>query len=381
MRMVITPLPCRAKRKLYKAGKCLTACQPDPAQAGGQFTLTGLFNSMNLTRFLLFVIILPLLSFADKEPNYKEFRISGFAQGTSYSLLYYASDTLITRAQTDSIFVKIDSSLSVYKPYSLVSRFNRSRSGLQLDGMLGAVVRKSIDVSKKTEGAFDLTVQPLVQAWGFSAARIRHLPDSQQIDSLLNCVGMDHIRLKKNRLIKDKPCVEIDVNGIAQGYSVDLLAAFLESKGIRNYLVELGGEIRVKGRKQPSGERMTVGIESPGDDSDGVLPITRTIRLDEGAITTSGNYRKFYQNGLKRISHLINPKTGYPIENEMISVTVVAEDAMTADAYDNALMNMGLKNAMRVVSKQKNLHAYFIYHKPDGSVADTASPGFYRMIR
>jgi FAD:protein FMN transferase len=151
----------------------------------------------------------------------------------------------------------------------------------------------------------------------------------------------------------------------------------MESKGIADYLVELGGEIRIKGRKQPSGEKMTVGIESPGDDSNGSLPVIRTIQLDHGAVTTSGNYRKFYQNGSKKITHLINPKTGYPIENEMISVTVVAEDAITADAYDNALMNMGLKKAMKFVNRQKNLEAYFIYHKPDGSVADTASAGFY----
>ena len=192
-------------------------------------------------------------------------------------------------------------------------------------------------------------------------------------------MGSEHIRLKQNRLIKSKPCLGIDVNGIAQGYSVDLMAAFLESKGITDYLVELGGELRIKGRK-PSGEAMTVGIESPGDDANDQLPFMHTIRLDEGAVTTSGNYRKFYQNGLKRVTHLIDPKTGYTIENEMISVTVVAKDALTADGYDNALMNMGLEKALGFVRKRKDLEAYFIYHKADGSVADTASVGFYKLF-
>jgi len=336
---------------------------------------------MIFTRFILSIIILSLVSFTGKEPEFKTFRISGFAQGTSYHILYYASDQRITREQSDSIFTRIDSSLSIYKPYSVISQFNRSQSGVTADRMLREVVWKSIEINKKTKGAFDITVQPLVQAWGFGASRIITLPDSAKVDSLLKCVGTDQIRFKGEQLIKDNPCVAIDVNGIAQGYSVDLLAEFLESKGIQNYLVELGGEIRIKGRKQPSGEQMTVGIESPGDDSSSTLPVIRTIQLDEGAVTTSGNYRKFYQNGSKRITHLIDPKTGYPIDNEMISVTVVAKDAMTADAYDNALMNMGLEKAMKFIKKQKNLHAYFIYHKPDGSVVDTASAGFFRIMR
>ena len=336
---------------------------------------------MIITRFILTFTLLSLFSFADKEQEIKTYRISGFAQGTSYHITYYSADSLVSRKQTDSIFAKIDSSLSIYKPYSLISQFNRSTSGITADLMLKEVVKKSLSVYRKTNGAFDITVQPLAQAWGFGATRMITIPDSGQIKSLLNCVGSGYIRLNRNRLMKDKPCVGIDVNGIAQGYSVDLLAAFVESKGIRDYLVELGGEIRIKGRKQPSGEKMTVGIESPGDDPNNPLPVTRRIQLGQGAITTSGNYRKFYQNSLKKITHLIDPKTGYPIQNEMISVTVVAEDAITADGYDNALMGMGVKKAMTFISRQKNMQAYFIYYKPDGSVADTASAGFYKLMR
>ena len=309
----------------------------------------------------------------------KPFRISGFAQGTSYQILYYSADSLVSRKQADSIFVKIDSALSIYKPYSLISQFNSSLSGIPVDAMLSEVVKKSLKIHQKTNGAFDITVQPLVQAWGFGAKRINALPDSAQIKSLLGCVGSEHLRLKRNRLIKSKPCLGIDVNGIAQGYSVDLIASFVESKGITDYLVELGGEIRMKGKK-PTGEAMTVGIESPGDDARNPLPLTRRIRLHHGAVTTSGNYRKFHQDGLRKLTHLIDPKTGHPIQNEMISVTVVADDAITADGYDNALMNMGLKKALTFVRKQKNLEAYFIYHKADGSVADTASAGFYKLF-
>ena len=377
MRKAITPMQCLVKRRLSKE----TLYDLLPAIT---FRLTGglsIFYAMIFARFFLSFIILSLFSFGHKEQKLSAFRISGFAQGTGYHILYYAPDSLVTRGQTDSIFARIDSSLSIYKPYSLISRFNQAQNGIETDRMLRDVVRKSMQVNKITKGAFDITVQPLVQAWGFSAKRIAALPDSVEIKSLLNCVGPKHVRLRGNRLIKDKPCAAIDVNGIAQGYSVDLLAKFLESKGIANYLVELGGEIRVKGRKYPSGEMMSVGIESPGDDSDNPLPVVRTIRVGDGAVTTSGNYRKFYQAGLKKISHLIDPKTGYPIQNEMISVTVVAREAITADAYDNALMNMGVEEALKFVKRQKNVQAYFIYHKTDGSVADTATAGFYKLMR
>lgn len=325
---------------------------------------------------LIFIFV---FSFARKDKDIRPYRLSGYAQGTTYQLTYYAADSLVSQEQTDSILVKIDSSLSLYKPYSLISQFNSSQSSIVVDVMLKEVVKKSLQIHKKTKGAFDITVQPLVQAWGFGAKRMDSLPDPAQIKSLLRCVGSGHLRLKRNLLMKGKPCLGIDVNGIAQGYSVDLIADFLESKGITVYLVELGGELRIKGRK-PSGEAMTVGVESPGDDASNPLPFMRTIRLTEGAVTTSGNYRKFYQNGLKRVTHLIDPQTGYPIENEMISVTVVADDAITADGYDNALMNMGIKKALDFVKKQKNLEAYFIYHKTDGSVADTASAGFYKLF-
>jgi thiamine biosynthesis lipoprotein len=244
--------------------------------------------------------------------------------------------------------------------------------------MLRVVVKRSIEISRETGGVFDITVEPLVQAWGFGAERITQLPSAAAIKSMLHCVGTGKIRLSKDGLFKSQPGVHIDVNGIAQGYSVDLLADFLEKKRIENYLVEVGGEIRVKGRKQPSGEKMSIGIESPsGNDAD-PFPIRKILRLDHGAVTTSGNYHKYYMMGSKKISHLIDPKTGYPLQNEMISVTVLAGDAITADGYDNALMGLGLEKAMRFVEGKKNMEAYFIYHKADGVVTDTATAGFYK---
>ncbi|MEO8414358.1 MAG: FAD:protein FMN transferase [Ginsengibacter sp.] len=314
------------------------------------------------------------------QQDLKAVHISGQAQGTTYQLTYYATDEPVGKIQVDSILDKIDSSLSLYKPYSLISRFNRSVSGLPVDEHFVKVIRKSIEVFKNTGGLFDITVQPLVQAWGFGPQPATSLPDSATIQSLLPCVGTNKIHLHGNMLTRDKPCVKIDVNGIAQGYSVDVLAEFLENKGINNYIIELGGEIRVKGHKT-GGDKMTIGIESPDDDGVGGHPIKTIIHLDHGAITTSGNYEKYYMSGSKRITHLVDPATGYTLQNEMISATVYAEDAITADGYDNALMAMGVAKALLFVRKQKNMEAYLIYHTPNGAVSDTATAGFYKLMK
>ena len=170
------------------------------------------------------------------------------------------------------------------------------------------------------------------------------------------------------------------MNGIAQGYSVDVIADFLEQHNITNYIVELGGELRVKGRKQPSGEKMKIGIESPTKNEFDDESLEGIVSIDSGAITTSGSYRKFYESKGKIITHLIDPTTGYPVQNELISVTVYAKDAITADAYDNALMLMGLKNGLKFIEQRKDIAAYFIYHKSNGEIADTASSQFYKLM-
>jgi FAD:protein FMN transferase len=331
---------------------------------------------MRLIPFCLFFFI---FSYTERN-SLKRYQFSGLAQGTSYAITYYAQDSVVTKSQTDSILNRIDSSLSLYKVYSLIIRFNNSPGGATIDLHFKNVYKKSLLVYKETGGLFDITVEPLVQAWGFGVNKTDMLPDSNKLSVVKKCVGTNLLELKGNFLLKKKSCVKIDMNGIAQGYSVDVLAGFLEKHGIKNYLVELGGEIRIKGRKQPSGEKMKIGIESPGEDEFSNHPLQKIISLESGAITTSGSYRKFYESNGKRISHIINPKTGYSVDNELISVTVYAKDALTADAYDNALMLMGLKKALQFVEKKKDLAAYFIYKNKEGKIADTASSRFYKLM-
>ena len=332
--------------------------------------------------FLCFLMIVLCCSFFKKTSELKAFHVNGFAQGTTYHITYFAADSILTRFQADSIFSAIDSSLSVYKPYSLITRFNQSQKGIIADRHLATVVKKAAEVGAASDGIFDITVMPLVKLWGFGPdGKSEKEPTAQQIREVLQHVGYRKIYFRGDSLLKKDPRVTIDINGIAQGYTVDVIAGFLESKKIQNYLVEVGGEIRVKGRKQPSGEIMKIGVERPSETPDDEHPVLiKRILVKEGAVTTSGKYRNFYKSGNKKISHLMDPRTGYSIRNEMISATVVAKDGITADAYDNVFMGMSVNRAFAFLKKHPELEGYFIYTKKDGTVADTASAGFHALL-
>jgi len=327
-----------------------------------------------------FVVLCLLLTAGSSKNERKRYSITGLAQGTTYAVVYYANDSSVSQQQVDSILKSLDQSLSLYQPNSLINQFNQSAKGLALDRHLLKVIKASLATYKSTNGLFDATVFPLVEAWGFAVKKKNTIPDSHTVRSLQSCVNSKWLQLKGNYLYKKKPCVKIDLNGIAQGYSVDVLAAFLESKNIHHYLVEIGGEIRVKGRKQPTNEKMKIGIESPALGAFDEYPLQKIVQIDAGAITTSGSYRRYHETKGQKITHIINPKTGNPQKNELISVTVYAKDAMTADAYDNALMLMGLQHALAFVEKRNDLAAYFIYRKNNGEIADTASAGFLKLF-
>lgn len=330
---------------------------------------------------LLFVLVLIAAFREAGSRRYKKITITGRAQGTTYAITYYATDSVVTARQVDSILRVIDQSLSLYQRGSLINRFNHSKRGIKADQHLLTVVQKGIETFHATGGIFDITLHPLVQAWGFGVKKSEKIPDSAYLQSIRQCVSGEFIQISNNRLKKTKPCVKIDLNGIAQGYTVDVLADFLEKNDVKNYLVELGGEIRVKGRKLPGNEKMKIGIESPPQSVFERAGLQQIIELDSGAITTSGSYRQFYESGGRKISHIIDARTGYPADTELISAIVFAPDAITADAYDNALMAMGLEKAMEFVEQRNDLAAYFIYRKPDGQVADTACSQFKRLLK
>lgn len=328
----------------------------------------------NKLLFPIGVVVLILCASARQSPL-QRFELKGFAQGTTYSIIYYAADSIVSTAQTDSLLKRFDQSVSLYNPNSLISRFNRSAKGIQIDAPFRVLVTRAIQINHATGGLVDPTVKPLVDAWGFGVVKPTPNPGREEIKNLLRNVGIDKIYLKGRYLYKKNPGVQLDLNGIAQGYSVDLLALLLERHHINNYLVELGGELRVKGHK-PGNEPFKVGIEGiSGDDLD-PEPMRKVIEPGDGAITTSGNYRKHHEAGGKQVSHLMNPLTGMPMQNEMISVTVYAKDAITADGFDNGFMVMGLKRTLAFLAKRKDMGAYIVYRKANGVVADTVTAGF-----
>lgn len=311
----------------------------------------------------------------------KAFSLSGFAQGTTYHITYYAPDSIVAKRQIDSLLENIDSSLSIYKPYSLITSFNNAEKEMQMDKHLKTVVARSLKISRETKGVSDITVYPLMALWGFGPIPGAPLPGKADVEKVLPCVGSGKLSINGNRLIKALPCLKIDVNGIAQGYSVDVISFMLERKKIHNYLVELGGEIKIKGRKYPGKSMLRIGIETPASNIDDAPVLRKIIEVKNGAVTTSGNYRKYHEANGRRVTHLLSPFTGYPFNTDLVSVTVWARDAITADAYDNALMGMGLQGALVFLQRRNDLQAYFIYQDSNGIIRDTATTGFYKMFK
>ncbi len=335
-----------------------------------------------LSNFNYSILLLTLFFISwTKNPPLREYKINGQAQGTTYSASYFATDSLVTKSQIDSILNVIDLSMSLYKPNSTISKFNAMPAGkINIDSHINNVLKKSFQLNKETDGFFDITIQPLMRLWGFYNSNQNYQSDTTKINALLNTsIGMNKIKLKRKSLSKQNSSIEIDLNGIAQGYAVDVVADFVASKGIKSYVFELGGEIRAKGPK-PDGSQIKIGIEGPTTNEFENPDMKHIISFKEGAVTTSGSYRKYISFNGKNYGHIINPKTGYPINNGIISVTIFAEKAIDADGYDNALMLMPVQKAIKFVESKKNLEAYIIYKKTDGTVTDTLTAGFKQMI-
>lgn len=287
--------------------------------------------------------------------------ISGEAQGTTYHITYITGTETNYQNDIDSIFQVIDLSMSTYVPSSIISRINQDDTTVVVDQHFIKVFNKAREVSEKTGGQFDITVAPVINAWGFGFSK-KEKVDSNMIDSLLMNVGYSLVQLDNNKLIKKKPGVMLDFNAIAQGYTVDVLAAFLEEKNIRNYLIELGGEVKAKGKKN-NNEYWTVGIDQPNETEMEGRPLKATIQLKNQALATSGNYRKYYIENGQKFSHIIDPHTGYPARNNLLSTSVIAPDCITADAYATAFMVMGLEKSKIFLQQhpELQLEVFFIY--------------------
>ncbi|MEO7264280.1 MAG: FAD:protein FMN transferase [Ferruginibacter sp.] len=290
----------------------------------------------------------------------KLIKVEGSAQGTTYHISYIAEDNENYKSAFDSLLRKIDTSFSTYLPVSIISRINKNDSTAVADKYFTDVFNKAMEVSQQTGGLFDVTVAPLVNAWGFGFTKKATI-DSAMIDSLRRLTGYKMVKLESGKIVKAIPGLMLDFNAIGQGYSVDVLAAFLENKGTHNYLVELGGELIAKGKKYK--EEWTVGIDQPNDSVIEERTLQAIIKLNNRALSTSGNYRQFYVENGQKFAHTIDPRTGYPAKQNILSATVLANDCTTADAYATAFMVMGLDKAKQFLTEHKalNLEVYFIY--------------------
>lgn len=306
----------------------------------------------------LFLMTLVSLSCKQEKSQTELVKLSGPVFGTTYNIQYFSETDTNYQTQFDSLFQVVNQSLSTYIPDSDISRLNRNEL-TEVDHHFIKVFKSSKSIYRETEGVFDPTIGNVVNAWNFGAETKKFLTDSTTIDSLMQFVGFDKVSLSNNSI--NKPTTTyLEFNAIAKGYGVDVIAEYLVDKKIDNYLVEIGGEIRVKGTNVEKESPWKVGLDEPR--FDGEQSVYKAITLKDEAMATSGTYRKFKtdENG-NRYAHIIDTKTGYPTKTNVLSVSVIAEDCMTADAYATAFQAMGIEKVTEFLKNHPELKVYFIF--------------------
>ena len=295
-------------------------------------------------------------------------KLQGFVFGTSYNIIYY--DVGISfEEEIIQLFEDINNSISTYIPTSDISRINSGDSGVIVDAYFKEIFSKSERIFKETKGYFDPTVGNLVNAWGFGPEKSMNNIDSSRVRDLMKFVGFDKVTIENNQVIKKYSETYFDFNSIGKGYGLDIIARFLESKKVANYLIEIGGEVRVKGTK-PEGKIWTVQLENPN--TDGSRSAYTYLQLTNSSMASSGNYRKFRMapTGEKYV-HTINPKTGFALESNLLAATVIAElDCADADAYATAFMAMGLEKTVKFLEDKPHLKVVLIYVNEAGDLAE-----------
>ncbi len=297
--------------------------------------------------------------------------------GTYYTIRYQGPEDLneAVVAQMQAV----DDALSMFNPSSLISRINRNEE-VCINNDVVRVFRMSEWVNARSQGAFDITVAPLVNAWGFGYTHSQQALSHDQLDSILSFIGMTHLRLENRNLIKDDSRIQLDASAIAKGFACDKVAEALEQAGCPNYLVDIGGEIVLKGHNQ-QGQPWRIGITRPEDDSTCTQQqIQAVIVSDSLAMATSGNYRRYYYEGGEKRSHTIDPRTGYPVNHSLLSATVVAESCMKADAIATACMVLGAKESIQMVETMENVACYLIVAQGD-SMNVVKSSNWDKMVK
>ena len=325
--------------------------------------------------FLTFLIIGTILIIKHQHNMpYQHNRGSVF--GTFYSITYQCDNDL--QKEIEAELKKVDQALSMFNQESIISKVNRNEK-VELNEMFLQVITLAQKVSQDTDGAFDITVAPLVNAWGFGF-KTGNKPSGTSIDSLMSTVGYKKISLKGRQLFKENKNTMLDCSAIAKGYGSDVVAAFLKKRGIDNFMVEIGGEVVTQGISEKR-VPWRIGVTKPTDDSLSVDNELQTVlNVTSKAMATSGNYRNFYYKDGKKYAHTIDPKTGYPVQHSLLSATVLADNCATADAYATSFMVMGIEKAKGILERHPELMAYFIYTDERGNLAVWYSPSMKDKI-
>jgi len=309
---------------------------------------------------------------APRLPIPSAYHLSGVAQGTTFSIHYISSNRLDS-TYIYQIFNEIDESLSLYNPTSLISKFNRSAVGIKADRHLLHLVSTSLALHALSDGCFDITSRPLSLLWGMNTARApKRIPDQNKVNSALQFVGTDKVYTRNDSLLKTAKNVQIDLDGIAQGYTVDLLADLFRQKGIKDFMIELGGEVCAQGVKL-GGKPWILSLSECLEVIDNKVIEYCNVKLFNRSVTTSGSLSKYKKIGNRYFSHVLDPRTGFPVNNGILSVSVFAENTTLADGLDNALMVMGLEKALAFILERPGLDAYFTFVDQGGFVRDTAT--------
>lgn len=296
---------------------------------------------------------------------------TGFIFGTVYHITYQNDEDL--QPEIDAELKRVNQTFSTFEPSSVISLINQNKP-VKVNEMFDEVFTLAQQVSKETNGAFDITVAPMVNMWGFGFKTGVH-PSKEKIDSLRQIVGFNKVKLVGNTIRKQNPRIMLDCSAIAKGYGSDCVARLLERRGVKNFMIEIGGEIVTMGNSE---QRLPwkIGVTKPTDDKlNNNQELETVLNVTDKAMATSGNYRNFYYKGGKKYAHTIDPKTGYPVQHSLLSATVLAKNCATADAYATSFMVMGIDKARALLEKHPELMAYFIYSDAKGKLKVWYSEG------
>lgn len=327
---------------------------------------------------LLFIVIFLLLQVARKQGDttapYQ--RDEGLIFGTIYHITYQHPESL--KGEIEAELQRFNNSLSPFSKESVITKINNNTSTLA-DTWLETVFRASQEVYRITDGAFDPTISPLINAWGFGFSKQDSITPTL-IDSILQFVGMERVSCEGGEIIKQDPRMTLNFSAIAKGYACDVIGDLLTEKGVENFLVEIGGEITAGG-SNPKGDAWRVGINTPVEGSPALSnDIEEVVEIHNGGMATSGNYRNFYIKEGKRIAHTIEPKTGYPVQHSLLSATVIANNCMLADAYATAFMVLGVERSLEIAESLPQIEAFFIYADTDQTHTFAQTSGMHNYL-